>query len=163
MAYQGQGAPERIDSYILKEVIIESDRLPVKFAIENITTDLDLYEHIDKPYITGSIIFNDSQGIFTGLDFLGGERVTIKISSTRKDAKLFKKIFYVTSVMNAVKINDQNEAIGLNLIEDIGYFANLINVNKSYSGSCHRIIEKISNTFLQKEVNKNGVDRKSVV
>lgn len=161
MDYPDQVAAESVDSFILESVLIESDRLSVSVGIENVTTDLDVYEHLDKPYLTGSLIFVDSQGVFTGIDFIGGERVTVKIRSTRKNSKTIKKVFYVTSVMNTQKVNDHNEAIGLYLIEDIGYFSNLINVNKSYKGSCSQIISTISKEFFNKSVTSIGIDTQS--
>ena len=161
MDYPNQVATESVDSFILESVLIQSDRLSVSVGVENVTTDLDIYEHLDKPYLTGSLIFVDSQGIFTGIDFIGGERVTITIRSTRKNSKAIVKTFYVTSVMNAQKVNDHNEVIGLYIIEDIGYFSNLINVNKSYKGSCYRIIRKIANDYFNKSVTQLGIDKQS--
>lgn len=159
MDYPDQVAPESVDSFILESVLIQSDRLSVSVGVENVTTDLDIYEHLDKPYLTGSLVFVDSQGIFTGIDFIGGERINITIRSTRKDSKAIVKTFYVTSVMNTQKVNDQNEAIGLYMIEDIGYFSNLINVNKSYRGSCYRIIRRIANDYFNRAVTKIGADK----
>ena len=161
MDYPNQVATESVDSFILESVLIQSDRLSVSVGVENVTTDLDIYEHLDKPYLTGSLIFVDSQGIFTGIDFIGGERVTITIRSTRKNSKAIVKTFYVTSVMNAQKVNDHNEVIGLYIIEDIGYFSNLINVNKSYKGSCYKIIRKIANDYFNKSVTQLGIDKQS--
>ena len=162
MDFPQEKAPESVDAFVLEQVLIESDRLPVKAAIQNVTTDLDIYEHIDKPYLTASVIFIDAEGIFTGMDFIGGEKVTIKIKSTRKGSAVIQKIFYVTSVMNTKKINDQNEAIGLNLIEDIGYYSNLININKSYSDKCGTIIKKILNENFGKKVTQVGLDYQQI-
>ena len=161
MSYPDQAGPERVNYFSLEKVIIESDRLPIKFDVRNVATDIDIYEHIDKPYLTASIVFIDSEGIFTGMDFVGGEKITIEIKSTRTESTSIRKVFYVTSIMNAVKINDQNEVIGLNLIEDIGYFSNLINVNKSFFGSCYKIIQNIFLENLRKDVTQLGNDIQS--
>lgn len=158
MDYPNQRAPESVDAFSLDEVIVQSDRLSIQVAIQNVTTDLDIYEHIDKPYLTASIIFIDADGIFTGMDFIGGEKVTVKLKSTRKESQAIQKVFYVTSVINTQKINDNNEAIGLQLIEDIGYYSNLININKSYFGKCGSIINDIVKDNFEKSVVQVGVD-----
>ena len=158
MDFPEQRAPESVDGFTLQSVLIESDRLASKIGVENATTDLDIYEHIDKPYLTASLIFIDAAGIFSGMDFIGGEKVTIVIKSTRAESTSITKIFYVTSVMNTKKVNDYNEVIGLNLIEDIAYYANLINVNKSYFGKCSKMIEKIFKDNFDKTVTKIGED-----
>lgn len=146
-------APDSVTSYQLESVILESDRLETRLSIENITTDIDIYEHIDKPYLTGSLVFVDSQGVFVGMDFLGGEKITIVVKSTRSnEVKRIKKTFFVASVISAVKVNDDIETVSLQLIEDIGYISNLINISKGYHDTCTSIITSLSKEFLNKKV-----------
>lgn len=158
MDFPQEKVKDAVDAYVLEQVLIETDRMPVKVDVQNVTTDLDIYEHIDKPYLTASLIFNDSQGIFVGMDFIGAERVTIRIKSTQKEATAINKVFYVVNVMNTQKVNDNNEVIGLNLIEDIGYYSNLININRSYTGKCSTIIKSILSQYFGKEIEQHGLD-----
>jgi len=157
MAETANQAHNASEPFIFEKVTIESDRAAnLKYDIQSVVTDIEIYEHLDKPYLTGSIVFVDSGGLLTSLDLIGGEKITINIKSTRQNAKTIKKVFYITHISNAIKVNDDNEVISLQIIEDIGYFSNLINLSKSFKGKCEDIISQISKSYLNKDIEKEG-------
>lgn len=138
--------------FTFESVLIESDRLNKSVEIKNTTTDLDIYEHLDKPYLTGILTFVDSKSIYNSMDILGAEKVTIRILSTRKDAVPFQKVFNVSKVMLQQKGQENSDTIMLHLIEDVGYNSNLQNINRSYRGDAYTINKKIASNFLDREL-----------
>ena len=78
-------------SFILSAVRLESDGFKEGHSVElkGITTDIDIYEHLEKPYLTGRIVIVDSHGLFDTINFLGSEKLTIEFN--RPDSELFTK------------------------------------------------------------------------
>lgn len=138
--------------FSFQSIIIESDRLDKIIEIKNSMTDLDIYEHLDKPYLTGTLTFIDNLNIYSQIDILGAEKVTIKLKSTREDSFQISKTFFVSKVMVAEKGQENVDMIMIHLIEDIAFYSNIQNLNKSYTGNTYDIIQKISNNFLDKNV-----------
>lgn len=136
--------------FSFEKVLIESDRMNKSVDVARATTDLDIYEHLDKPYLTAVLTFVDSKSIYNSMDILGAEKVSIELLSTRKDAVPIKKTFIVSKVISQQKGQENSDTIMLHLIEDIGYYSNLQNVNKSYRGNGLTINQKIAYNFLDK-------------
>ena len=51
----------------------------VKLDLKTLVSDLDLFEHIDKPWITGLLALEDTSDILAGVGIGGNDRVEIKI------------------------------------------------------------------------------------
>ena len=153
--------PAAASSFVYEKILLETDRFSTGVDLAAVTTDLDIYEHLDKPYLTAYLTFVDTKGIFTGIDILGGEKITVSFRSTRddgEDIQTITKKFYLDRVVAVERANSNTEMIGLHLIEDLAFISNLLNVNQSYTGVCREIIQKISNDFLNKEVVTLGND-----
>lgn len=142
----------RAGDFTFQSVLIESDRLNKSVEFKNTVTDLDIYEHLDKPYLTATLVFADTANIYTQMDILGGETVTVKLKSTREDTRTIEKIFFVSKVVVAQKGNENSDVLVLHLIEDVAFYSNLINVNRSYSGSLLDINRKIARNYLEKDI-----------
>lgn len=145
-------AIQAVTSYRLKSVLLQSERIVSSVELRNIVTDIDIYEHIEKPYLTAKLVFADTAEVISSNDILGGETILIVLQSNRKNTREIRKQFYIQRIENAVKVNDSTEVIVLKLIEDIGYISNVLNVNKSYTGDTSQIISKISKQYLNKDV-----------
>jgi len=143
---------QRGSDFSYQSITIESDRLNKIIEIKNTVTDLDIYEHLDKPYLTGTLTFVDNLNIYTQVDVLGAEKINITIRSTREDAVPIKKTFFISKVMMAEKGQENVDMIMLHMIEDIAFYSNIQNLNKSYTGNTYDIIQKIGNNFLDKNV-----------
>ena len=151
-------ALEKQSAIAFESVVIRSDRNPVRVDIANSVTDLDIFEHLDKPYLTGLISFLDTEDIVGGLDISGAETVDIKVRVNSQIAVSVKKKFYITKIITTGKGSTAGNAIVLHLIEDVAYKSNLFNVNKSYSGSPTDIINKISKGYLNKTILTSSKD-----
>lgn len=143
-------------------VLLETERLDLPLQLKNVVTDLDIFEHIDLPYLTAMLSFSDSGNVYSHADLLGGEKITITLKSNREEASPITKTFYILEVMSVVRTSDQHQVVNLQLIEDIGYISNLYNVNKSYTGKGSTIIKKISQNNLNKQVLSSDNDQQSM-
>lgn len=146
------------DITILKVELL-SERLSSVIDIREAVTDIEIYEHLDKPYITAVLTFSDDNSIVNDADILGGEQIRICLKTSANESKEIIKTFYIYSVISNSRSNDQAEAFVLNLIEDTAYVSNLINVNKSYTGKSSVIVGKIAANFLGKNVLTSGNDK----
>ena len=80
--------------FLIETVILTSDRaiepLELKFSV----TDIAVFEHMDKPYLTGYITILDSKRLFDRFDFQGAEKIVISIRRTEKSPE-YIKTFYI--------------------------------------------------------------------
>src|SRR6056300_1769346 len=100
---------EEKSSYQFQSVVLSSDRLKngLEVDISNSISDLEIFEHIEKPYLTGKIVFADNDNLVSGFDFQGGERITINISPTNlvEEGRITSKVFRVEKIMGTYKSN----------------------------------------------------------
>lgn len=146
-------AAEHIDSVSINSVLIHTQHTgPVD--ISGVVTDLDVFEHLDKPYVTALLGFVDIEDIVGVLNISGGEKITIVLKSNMEDAIAIEKVFYIDKISASNKVADNEEFFAMHLIEDVGFKSNLININKCYNGKSSTIIEKIADEYFNAKVNK---------
>ena len=137
-------------------VTISGDRIPEPVDLTFATTDIDIYEHIDLPFLTAKIILFDEMNFFERVDIIGGEKIAIDLKSAKGQPPVESDVqvqniiknFVVTSVKATSRgVDNRSQTIALSLIEDIGFNSNLKNLNKVYKGKCSDIISKITQTL----------------
>ena len=68
--------------YQLKEVILSIDRLgdaTSDIDITNIVAQLDIHESINRPFLISNIVISDTSGLISSVNFIGTERVNVKL------------------------------------------------------------------------------------
>ncbi len=142
-----------IEQYKLEEILLESgdDRYP-PLELTRAFLSADIYESLDKPYITADLALLDNRDWYEKYDILGGEKIFITFSSkkTRNGYSPIKKCFYIKEVVSNERVDDSNQVVVLSLIEDVAYISNLQNLNRFYEGKGSEIIEKIALEFLER-------------
>tara|TARA_Y100000992_G_scaffold302694_1_gene278498 strand:- start:1693 stop:3120 length:1428 start_codon:yes stop_codon:yes gene_type:complete len=141
--------------YVVSSIILEpgEDRYePLDLTQTFISADI--YESLDKPYITADLILLDNRDWYEKYDILGGEKITMIIAS-RKNTGGFtptpiKKTFFIKSVLNNERVDENTQVVVFSLYEDILYAANLQNLNRFYEGKGSDIIKKIGIEFLKR-------------
>ena len=120
-------------------VTISGDRIPEPVDLTFATTDIDIYEHIDLPFLTAKIILFDEMNFFERVDIIGGEKIAIDLKSAKGQPPVESDVqvqniiknFVVTSVKATSRgVDNRSQTIALSLIEDIGFNSNLKNLNK---------------------------------
>lgn len=136
---------------------INSSRAIQPLDVRSVITDFEVFEHLDKPYLTGKMVMLDGQRVYERFDFQGGEELSITIQRTLTggDLKPIEKVFIIDQVLDVARTNEQNSVLHFHLIEKCGFSDTLQNVNKSYTGQPQQIIEDVSKEFLKKDVINN--------
>jgi len=142
--------------YVLESVQILSSRSTIPVEIASSVTDLDIFEHLDSPFLTAQVAFSDDTRLMDRLDLQGAEYVTVKIKPNIATEPVVEKRFVIETVISQTKINETSELVILSLYEDILFKSNFKNVNKSYSGSPIQMIKDIAEEFLAKGVVQEG-------
>ena len=142
--------------YVLDSVLIYSSRSTIPVEVANIVSDLDIYEHLDTPFLTAQLAFTDESRLMDRLDIQGAEFVDVKIKPSITSEPIIEKRFVIETVVEQIKVNQTSEMVILSLYEDILFKSNYKNVNKPYSGSPIDIITKIASEFLDKDVVQAG-------
>lgn len=153
MANLPKRAPQSPFDYVLEKAEIRSDVFEdgVFLDIKNVITDIEIFEHLDKPYLTGTIIFVDDSNIYNTAKFSGAERLLLKVRLPSPSAVPTEKLFVIEKVLKSVKTNDNTSVIAIHLIEEHAFVAQLKNVNKSYTGKPTEVIQKIITDNLGRE------------
>ena len=108
----------------------------------SVGVELEIYENIYMPYLTGNILIQDDTDIYRVAEIKGTERVHVRFKSPETDIQI-EKVFIISNVEKIIKVNDKMSQLLLELVEDHGYFNELQTINKSYRGTGVEIIEKI--------------------
>ena len=145
--------------FLLKSVLLVSERLTESVELNRIVTDVEVFEHIEKPYLTGRIMLIDDSSFYENADIQGTERIQLTIVSSEEDSTPIVKTFFVAKVEKIQKVQDNAQTLMIHLVEDIFYLSSLKNVNRHYTGSRSNIIGKIAKNFLNKRVFVTGKDR----
>ena len=68
--------------FLLKSVLLVSERLTESVELNRIVTDVEVFEHIEKPYLTGRIMLIDDSSFYENADIQGTERIQLTIVSS---------------------------------------------------------------------------------
>ena len=113
---------------------------------------MEIFEHIDLPYITGQIAFIDTLRLYDRLDIQGAEFCTVTFRNAEEEGAYVEHRFVISKIITSKKANEQTDLVMLHLVEDILFLSNLKNVNKCYQGSPNEIIKKIAADCLDYKV-----------
>jgi hypothetical protein len=133
------------------EAILSTDRNDASIDISGVITDFEIYEHLDKPYLTASFIVLDQYKMVELLDMQGIEKLFLKIESPHTK-HITTKMFRIAKLKKTIKSNDRSEILMLEAIEEHAYISNAININKCYAGTPTSIISSIASEYLDKDI-----------
>ena len=140
-----------IDPVKFESVLITTQNFR-SIDIAPLVTDIDVFEHLDKPYLTAVLGFIDAQDVVGAMNLSGGEEVHITIKGNLEDSTPISKNFFIDKIMTSSKIHENEEFFAFHLIEDIAFLSNTMNINRSYLGTTTEIIKKISKEYLDTEI-----------
>lgn len=154
--------PERRSEYNIVSAILTSGRISEGVLVDlkyNIS-QFEIYESINKPYVTAKIFLLDHNNLIQGLDFSGGEKITLTIAHSEEEGSGFeiKKEFLIDRIESIVKTDERTEAVIFHCIEYHMFGSSLQNISRCYKGSPSSMIEKILIQYLNKEVAILGED-----
>ena len=115
--------------------------------ITKLVQELNFFENLKDPYVSGTLLIIDSANIFNYVNFLGQERIDIIVTDIENETKI-QKSFAITSVRKQEKTNDSTSACVISFIDLHMYRNQKITFSKTYNGKPDSIINSISAEFL---------------
>lgn len=138
----------------IQEVLFDSERHTQPFDIAPSIIELNIFEDIEKPYLTGTMLQVDNVAFKSSVGITGSERVAISLKSAT--GEIITKKFIITAIQKEVSTNERTDVRLLTLLEEHAYLSNILKISKAYTGSPARIIQNILSSYLDKGVNING-------
>ena len=127
------------------------DDLP--FDIGPSVIELNIFEDIEKPYLTGSMLQVDNVGFKSTVGITGSERIEITLKSAT--GALITKKFIISGIQKEVASGERTDVRLLSIIEEHAFLSSLIKVSKAYKGEPVNIISNILSGYLDKELSYN--------
>jgi len=140
------------DFEIIEALLITERAGGLTYDVSRIITDFEIYEHIDKPFLTARIAMIDGNSIMEASDIQGGEKIRIRFQSveTKKESTSIVKTFIIDKVIKTTRANERTDVVYFSCYEDVMLKSSLINVNKHYKGNMGGIVSKILFEHLNK-------------
>lgn len=130
------------NDYTIKNVRVTSDNGAI-IDIANIVVQLEIFENLEKPYLTGRMMVRDDTDFIDGINFNGTERCTIVIEQPLTDGLSIEMNFILRKIDAVRKTNDHTEIVSISLLEENAFNSQLRKISKSYTGRPDEIIQKI--------------------
>lgn len=138
--------------YILDQVDFTTERFPEEiFDLKTSVVELNIFENIELPYLTGSLVMSDDVAFKTTIGIKGSERVTIGIKASSSSDSIIKK-FMVTGIAKEVSVNERTDVRVLTLIEEHAYLSAVQKISETHTGLPESIIEDILSSHLDKSL-----------
>ena len=143
--------------YIIEKALITADRFGgASYDIRAYIFNLSFFEDLEKPYVTGQIMFMDDIGLIQDIQLKGTEQISIKVRT--QDPSLsadWEMTFNIVSVIEATKTSERVEAYHINLISPHAFRDQNIKISRSYTGRVTEISEAILKNHLDVEVDRS--------
>ena len=157
--------PEKRSEYNIESAILTSGRISegVLIDLKGNIESFEIYESINKPYVTAKIFIVDHNNLLQGLDFSGGEKITLTIVHSEEVGSGFeiKKEFLIDRIESIVKTDERSESAIFHCVEYHMFGSSLQNISRCYKGSPSSMIQKILVQYLNKEVAILGEDTRN--
>ena len=153
--------------YQFAEVSLDADRtlgtggklgLVYPLNLQAMTGEINFFEDITKGYVTATIVILDDLGLMNEhIQLQGTETIKITIEGVEDEAKnhSFTIEMKVVSIVKQAKIQDKASVFSINAISKHAYADSAVKVSRSYTGQLEDIAEKVLNSYLDVEVDRN--------
>jgi hypothetical protein len=129
--------------YKLIDVKIGSARGLI-FDLSNFITDINIYEDMFSPTISGNVTLNDAQDMMNLLPMIGEEKllITFKSPSMTDSDGLFEQAFYIYKMTNREYTAERSVGYTLHFISFEAIRDINSKISKGYAGTISEIVEK---------------------
>ena len=132
--------------------VVSANRMSFVVDLARVISEINIFEHVDKPFLTGNILFNDNAGLYNEVNWQGTETLSLTIRTDQSGDFTINRVFRITNVKQSIKSNDNNETFLMEFIDEYAWLSSTINVNKAYQGKCKDIVTNIISDNLGIEV-----------
>ena len=143
--------------FVLESFIISSPRHNKPIDVTTSISIFEIFENLDKPYLTGNVIMRDDMRFYGGVKINGTELCLITLTQPSLDAVPVTLKFVIQYVKGTQKVGDQVEMIDFRIIEQTAFNSMINQFSKSYQGSPEQIIQNICKDHLSVDVDMPAV------
>ena len=138
------------------EVVISADRLDEEYDIRSYVMEASFFESLDKPYVTGQIVFMDDIGLIQEIQIKGTEQIRFKIKTIDPSLDAdWEMTFNIVSIIQATKTAERTEVYHINIISPHAFRDQNIKISRSYTGRPTEVSEAILKNHLGVEVDRS--------
>jgi hypothetical protein len=139
----------------INELVIMTKTGPIE--ISGIFEEINIFDSILMPVISGNILIKDSIGLSGKLLFDGSEAILIDIVKTENsEVASFKKAFRIFKQSNRKEDGLNSEIYILDFVSDELMYSDQQRINQSYETTYTEIVKRIMNDYLQVTPNNLG-------
>ena len=126
--------------------------------ISTIYDEINIYDSLFMPVMSGNIVIRDSIGLSGKLIFDGSESLLIDIVKSEKNPDIanFKKAFRIYKQSNRVNNGLNNETYVLHFVSDELMYSDQQRVNQGYENTYSEIVKRIMTDYLKLPSNQLG-------
>ena len=116
-----------------------------KINIQNLVREINIYQSIDAPFISGNMMISDAEGVTELLPFLGQERLLFELKTPgRSNSINFNKYNAIIYNMETrFHTTDRMQSLVLNFTTPEHYKNIRTKISKSFKGTISEIVQKI--------------------
>ena len=151
--------PSQSQQFKITEASITADRFggfaANSFDIRTSVAEFNVFETLDKPYLTGQVVILDDKALFDKINFQGTERFRIKMSSVDNDLDtVFERTFAMTGIERSVKSNDNGKSsvYVFTLLDEHAFLSSLKKISKSFNGRIDEVLIKLLATEMNLDI-----------
>lgn len=150
------------NEFVFSEVLYTAVRTldsgePISIDLKDLVAEIDVFENIEKPYLTAKIVIIDDSGILSEAKVKGTELIKITIgrgseSEETDTSPYFTLDFKLVSIISQEKLGDRTELFVINCISQHAYNDAAVKVSKSYTGKIEKICSDVLKNYLDVEL-----------
>ena len=142
----------------IKDIAIVTKGSPQPIDITSLYEELNIFDSIFLPVMSGNILITDALGLSDKLAFDGSEVLAINIEkSTDNELASFKKSFRIYKQTDRRNINQTSERYILNFVSDEFFFSEQQRITQSYETTYSNVVDKILTNYLKVEQSNRGL------
>jgi hypothetical protein len=147
--------PQQASKFSLNELSIVTKT--GKLDISKIYEEINIFDSLLTPVMSGSVIVNDAIGLSPKLIFDGSEVLLVDIGKNNdSDSLRLKKAFRIYKQSNRRNVNQNSEKYSLDFVSDEFIFSDQQRINQAYKTTYSDIAKKILTSYLKAPSTKLG-------
>ena len=133
----------------IQKATLSSSRTPVQVDITSILMEIQMFESLARPYITGYITLSDSERLIENFDIQGAEEIEIifKRATEKSSSRSIKQNWIIQSLEKQHQTSEITNVVTLKVVDKEYFHSSLQNVNKCLQGQPWEIINEILHCF----------------
>jgi len=152
MAEAQHAADYNIRSFTVHSHVQE---VPVDIAMH--VSEIEIYENIELPYLTGTFNMKDDLSLYDGISWNGTEIIEITFESPENIGNYITKKFTPVEVIDTAKASEFIEGLEIKIIETNGFHSAMMQINKCYEGTPDQIIKNILKDNLDMDMEEDDM------